>query len=197
MRPLVLASTSRYRRALLERLGVPFVAVAPHADETALPGETPAGTALRLAIAKARSVAPAHPRALIVGSDQVADCGGEPVGKPGTYERALAQLGRLSGRTVVFHTGLALLDAATGQCQSELIDVRSTFRVLSAVEIDAYLRREEPYDCAGAVRSEALGIVLFERIESDDPTALIGLPLIRLAAMLRSVGHPVLPVGTP
>jgi septum formation protein len=197
MRPLVLASTSRYRRALLERLGVPFVAVAPHADETALPGETPAATALRLAVAKARSVVPAHPHALIVGSDQVADCDGEPVGKPGTHERALAQLGRLSGRTVVFHTGLALLDAASGQCQSELIDVRSTFRALSAAEIDAYLRREQPYDCAGAVRSEALGIVLFERIESDDPTALIGLPLIRLAAMLRSVGYPVLPVGTP
>jgi septum formation protein len=193
----VLASTSRYRRMLLERLGVPFVAVSPETDEAALPGETPAATALRLAVAKARSVTRTHPDALIIGSDQVADCDGEPVGKPGNHERAVTQLGRLSGRTVVFHTGLALLDAPTGHCQSALVDVRSTFRVLTAAEIEAYLRREQPYDCAGAVRSEALGIALFERIDSDDPTALIGLPLIRLTTMLRAAGYPVLTIAIP
>jgi septum formation protein len=187
-RPLLLASTSRYRRELLERLGLPFTTAAPGTDESPLPGERPAATALRLAEAKARSVAPAHPGMLIIGSDQVADCGGEPVGKPGTHERAVAQLAQLSGRTVVFHTGLALLDTVSGRCQTALVDVRSTFRTLSAGEIDAYLRRERPYDCAGAVKSEALGIALFDRIESDDPTALIGLPLIRLAAMLREAG---------
>lgn len=192
IRPLVLASTSRYRRMLLERLGIPFLAVAPETDESALPGESPAATALRLAVAKARSVAPAHPQALVIGSDQVADCAGEPVGKPGTHDRAVAQLAQLSGCTVVFHTGLALLDASTGACQAELVDVRSTFRRLSSAEIETYLRRDQPYDCAGAVRSEALGIALFERIESDDPTALIGLPLIRLTAMLLAAGYPVL-----
>jgi septum formation protein len=191
-RPLVLASTSRYRRELLERLGVPFVAVAPQADERALAGEAPAATALRLAVAKARSVAPAHQNALIIGSDQVADCDGEPIGKPGTHDKAVAQLGRLSGRTVVFHTGLALLDATSGKCQSELVDVHSTYRRLSSAEIETYLRREQPYDCAGSVRSEALGIALFERIESDDPTALIGLPLIRLTTMLLAAAYPVL-----
>jgi 7-methyl-GTP pyrophosphatase len=190
-RRLVLASTSRYRRMLLERLGIPFVAAAPEIDEAPLAGETPAATAFRLAQAKARAVATAHSDALIIGSDQVADCGGRPIGKPGTRERAMAQLAELSGQTVVFHTALALLDAATGECQSALVDVRSTYRFLSAAEIDAYLRREEPYDCAGSVRSEGLGIALFESIESDDPTALIGLPLIRLARMLRAAGVPV------
>jgi septum formation protein len=191
-RRLVLASTSKYRRMLLERLGIPFLAVSPAVDESALPGEPTATTAFRLAEAKARSVADLHPDALIIGSDQVADCGGRPVGKPGTHERAVAQLAELSGQTVIFHTGLALLDAATGQCQTALVDVRSTFRVLAPAEIEAYLRRERPYDCAGSVRSEALGIALFERIESDDPTALIGLPLIRLTSMLRAAGVAVL-----
>lgn len=190
-RRLVLASTSRYRRMLLERLRVSFVAVAPGTDESPMPGETPAATAWRLAEAKARSVASAHPDALIIGSDQVADCGGRAVGKPGNHERAVAQLAELSGQTVVFHTGLALLDTATGQCQTALVDVRSTFRFLTAAEIESYLRQERPYDCAGSVRSEALGIALFERIESDDPTALIGLPLIRLTSMLRAAGFPV------
>jgi septum formation protein len=191
-RELVLASTSPYRRALLARLGLSFVAVAPSADEAPLPGERPAATALRLAEAKARSVAAEHPAALIIGSDQVADCGGELVGKPGTHERAVAQLTRQSGRTVVFHTGVALFDAATGECRTALVDVRSTFRTLAGVEIEAYLRREQPYDCAGSVKSEALGIALFERIDSDDPTALVGLPLIRLTGMLRAAGVPVL-----
>jgi septum formation protein len=191
-RRLVLASTSRYRRMLLERLGIAFATVAPTTDEAPLDGEAPAATAFRLAEAKARSVAPAYPDALIIGSDQVADCEGHPVGKPGTHERAVAQLRELSGQTVIFHTGLAVLDAATGACQTALVDVRSTFRWLSHAEIEAYLRREQPYDCAGSVRSEALGIALFESIHSDDPTALIGLPLIRLTTMLRAAGVPVL-----
>ena len=191
-RRIVLASTSRYRKTLLERLGIPFVTMAPGTDETALAGETPAATAWRLAEAKARSVANMYPEALIIGSDQVADCGGTPIGKPGNHESAVAQLTKLSGQTVIFRTGLTLLDATTGQCQTALVDVRSTFRFLSAAEIEAYLRREQPYDCAGSVRSEALGIVLFESIESDDPTALVGLPLIRLASMLRAAGVPLL-----
>jgi septum formation protein len=191
-RPLVLASTSRYRRALLERLGVPFTTVAPDLDESGLPGERPAETALRLSEAKARRVADMYSGALIIGSDQVADCDGRPIGKPGNHEAAFAMLTALSGRTVVFHTGLALLDTATGRCATAMVDVRSTFRRLGAEEIGAYLARERPYDCAGAVRSEGLGIALFEAIESDDPTALIGLPLIRLCGMLRDAGVPVL-----
>lgn len=187
-RRLVLASTSRYRRELLARLGLRFETASPRVDEEALPGEAPAATALRLSIEKARSVGADFPDALVIGSDQVADCDGEPVGKPGDHLRAVAQLARLSGRTVVFHTGVALLDTRSGECQSALVDVRSTFRTLSADEIEAYLVRERPYDCAGAVKSEALGITLFERIENDDPSALVGLPLIRLAAMLRNAG---------
>ena len=194
-RPLVLASTSRYRRQLLERLGLPFTVAAPGTDESALTGEKPAATALRLAEAKARAVAARHPDALVIGSDQVADCDGDAISKPGDHAAATAQLARLAGRTVVFHTGLALLDAATGQCQTALVDVRSTFRQLTAEEIEAYLSRERPYDCAGAVKSEALGIALFEAIASDDPTALIGLPLIRLTSMLRAAGVSVLLAG--
>ena len=191
-RRLVLASTSRYRRMLLERLGLPFEAVAPRVDETPLPGEAPAATAFRLAAAKARSVASGYRDALIIGSDQVADCQGQAIGKPGTHENAVAQLRALSGQTVVFHTGLALLDAASGACPTALIDVTSTYRHLTIEEIESYLRREKPYDCAGSVRSEALGIALFERIESDDPTALVGLPLIQLSRMLASAGVAVL-----
>ena len=187
-RRVVLASTSRYRRLLLERLGVPFVTVAPGVDEAALEGEAPSATAFRLAETKARKVAHLYPDALIIGSDQVADCAGAAIGKPGNHERAVAQLTALSGQTVIFRTGLALLDATTSQCQTALVDVRSTFRFLSTAEIETYLRREKPYDCAGSVRSEGLGIALFESIESDDPTALIGLPLIRLATMLRAAG---------
>ena len=194
-RRLVLASTSRYRRALLAQLGLPFEVAAPVADETPLAGEPPVATALRLAEAKARSVAALFPDALIIGSDQVADCDGRAVGKPRDHADAVAQLTMLSGKTVVFHTGLALCDAAEGRCQSAMIDVRSTFRDLAPAEIEAYLRRDQPYDCAASVKSDALGIVLFVRIESDDPTALVGLPLIRLAGMLRAAGLPIL--GTP
>jgi septum formation protein len=191
-RALVLGSTSRYRRALLERLGMPFVAVAPDVDENARPGETPAATALRLSEAKARAVAGRFDDALVIGSDQVADCDGRPIGKPGDRMRAFAQLRELSGRTVVFHTGVALVDTRSGRCGSALVDVTSTFRTLTDIEIATYLDREQPYDCAGSVRSEALGIVLFERIASDDPTALIGLPLIALTGLLRAEGVDVL-----
>jgi septum formation protein len=191
-RPLVLASTSRYRRALLDQLGLPFVVAAPAADETPLPGEAPAQTALRLAEAKARSVARDYPDALVIGSDQVADCDGRAVGKPADHADAVAQLTALSGKTVVFHTGLALLDAGSGDCQTAMVDVRSTFRDLTAAEIEAYLRRDQPYDCAASVKSDALGIALFVRIESDDPTALVGLPLIRLTDMLRAAGVAIL-----
>ena len=193
LRLLVLASTSRYRKMLLERLGLPFVSVAPGTDETPLAGEAPAAIAFRLAEAKARSAARDHPSALIIGSDQVAECSGRAIGKPETHEAAINQLTQLSGQTVIFHNGLCLLDAASGKCQTALVDVRSTFRFLSADDIEAYLERERPYDCTGSVRSEALGISLFESIESDDPTALIGLPLIRLTTMLRTVGVAVPP----
>ena len=193
--PIVLASTSRYRRELLTRLGVEFEVAAPGVDEAALPGEAPRATALRLALAKARAVAAARHDGLVIGSDQVAECDGEAVGKPGTHERACAQLARLSGRTVVFHTGVALVDAATGRARVECVDVASTYRTLSAAEIEHYLRREAPYDCAGSVRSEGLGIALFERIENDDPSALVGLPLIAVARMLREEGLDVLAGG--
>jgi len=191
-RRLVLASTSRYRSALLERLGVPFLVAPPGVDEIALPGEAPAQTALRLAEAKARAVAVRYPDALVIGSDQVADCAGVPVGKPGSRDAALAQLLMLSGKTVVFHTGVALVDAATGRCNATLVDVASTFRMLDAAEIGAYLDREAPFDCAGSVKSEGLGIALFEQIESSDPTALIGLPLIALCRLLRGEGVDIL-----
>lgn len=192
-RELVLASASPYRRALLERLGLPFVAVAPRADETPQANEPPARTALRLAEAKARAAAGQYPQALIIGSDQVAGCDGKAIGKPGNHARAVAMLDRLSGRTVIFHTGLALFDAASGECQTACVDVTSTFRTLSGAEIEAYLTHDRPYDCAGAVKAETLGIALFRTIESHDPTALIGLPLIRLVDMLIAAGVRVLP----
>ena len=190
--PIILASTSRYRRELLSRLGIAFEVAAPGVDETSGVGETPRDTALRLAAAKARAVAAGRAEGLVIGSDQVAECDGEPVGKPGSHERAVTQLERLSGRTVVFHTGVALVNAATGRVQVAMVDVASTYRPLSVDEIEHYLRRETPYDCAGSVRSEGLGIALFERIASDDPSALVGLPLITVARMLREEGVDVL-----
>jgi septum formation protein len=190
-RPLVLASTSRYRRMLLERLGCPFEATAPGVDETALPGEAPRATAIRLAEAKARAVAARQADALVIGSDQVADLDGRAVGKPVDHADAVAQLMAASGRTVVFHTGVALVDAASGRCQVRCVDVSSTFRTLTRADIDAYLAREQPYDCAGSVRSEGFGIALFEGIASDDPTALIGLPLITVVSLLRAEGFDV------
>ncbi|MEO8488114.1 MAG: Maf family nucleotide pyrophosphatase [Betaproteobacteria bacterium] len=192
MRPLVLASTSRYRAALLDRLGLRFGVDAPGVDETAHPGERAAAACVRLAEAKARAVAARHPDALVIGSDQIADCDGRHIGKPGTVERAREQLAALSGRTVVFHTGIALLDTTTGHCAVERVDVTSTFRALTRDAIDAYLAREAPLDCAASVKSERLGIALFEAIVSDDPTALEGLPLIATCRLLRAAGVDVL-----
>jgi septum formation protein len=188
MIPLVLGSTSRYRRELLARLRLPFEVAAPQVDETALPGEAPAALALRLALEKGRDVALRHPGAVVIGADQVCDLDGEPIGKPGTHERAVAQLLRLSGRTAVFQTALAVLRPGTGFERAMLAPVTVRFRALSEAEIERYLRLETPYDCAGSAKCETLGIALLEAIESDDPTALVGLPLIRTAALLREAG---------
>jgi len=187
-RPLVLGSTSRYRRELLQRLRQPFEVAAPDVDETPAPGEAPRALALRLALAKARAVAAQHPDAVVIGSDQVADLAGEPLGKPGTHERATAQLQRMRGHTVVFQTAVAVVCQATGFEQVDLAPVEVRFRDLSDTEIERYLRAEEPYDCAGSAKSEGLGISLLDAIVSDDPTALVGLPLIRTARMLRAAG---------
>jgi septum formation protein len=183
-----LGSTSRYRRELLERLSLPFEVAAPDVNETPLPGETPRDLALRLALAKARAVAQQHPGAVVIGSDQVADLAGEPLGKPGQHERAVQQLRQMSGQTVVFQTAVAVVCAATGFEQVELAPVEVRFRALSDEEIERYLRAEQPYDCAGSAKSEGLGIALLDAIHSDDPTALIGLPLIRTCRMLRAAG---------
>lgn len=185
---LVLGSTSRYRRELLERLRLPFEVCAPAVDETALPGEQPADLALRLALAKARAVAALHPGAVVIGADQVADLEGQAIGKPGSHQRAVEQLQRLSGRTAIFQTALAVVRADTGYERAELAPVRVRFRQLGVAEIERYLRLEQPYDCAGSAKCETLGIALLESIESDDPTALIGLPLIRTARLLRAAG---------
>jgi septum formation protein len=185
---LILASTSRYRRELLERLRLPFDVVAPGVDETPMAGEAPRALALRLSLAKAQAVAATHPHALVIGSDQVADLDGEPVGKPHTHDRALEQLRALRGRTVVFHSGLALVRREPAFSAADVVAVRVRMRDASDAELERYLRLEQPYDCAGSARSEALGIALVDAIESDDPTALIGLPLIRTCAFLRAAG---------
>ena len=187
-RPLVLGSTSRYRRELLERLNLPFEIAAPDVDETPLPGEAPRDLALRLALAKARAVAQQHPGAVVIGSDQVADLAGEPLGKPGQHERAVQPLRQMRGQTVVFQTALAVVCTATGFEQADIAPVEVKFRDLSDEEIERYLRAEQPYDCAGSAKSEGLGIALLDAIHSDDPTALIGLPLIRTCRMLRAAG---------
>lgn len=186
--PLILGSTSRYRRELLQRLRLPFDTVAPQVDETPLPGEAPAALALRLALAKAQAVAALHPQAVVIGSDQVADLEGSPIGKPGTHARATEQLQRMRGREVVFQTAVAVVRADIGFARALLAPVRVRFRELSDAEIERYLRLEEPYDCAGSAKSETLGIALLSAIESDDPTALVGLPLIRTCALLREAG---------
>jgi septum formation protein len=193
---LVLASSSAYRRELLGRLHLPFEAVAPDIDETPRPGEIPEATALRLAREKAAAVARLHPGALVIGSDQVATLDGVQIGKPGDHARALAQLQMMRGRRVVFHTALCLWDGrlpgmeAAAAAQVENVQVFVTFRDLPDAELDAYLRIEQPYDCAGSAKNEGLGIALLERIESSDPTALTGLPLIALTGMLRRAGMP-------
>lgn len=189
---VVLGSTSPYRRELLSRLRLRFEVAAPEVDETALPGEAPAALARRLALAKARAVAARYPDAAVIGSDQVADLDGEALGKPGCHDRAVEQLRRMRGRTVIFHTALAVVCAARGFEQADLAPVRVTFRSYGDDEIEAYLRAEQPYDCAGSARSEGLGIALLEAIDSDDPSALVGLPLIRTARMLRAAGVKIL-----
>jgi septum formation protein len=189
---LILASSSAYRRELLGRLRLPFEAIAPQIDEAPLPGEAPEATALRLARAKAQAIALQHPGALVIGSDQVATLDGEQIGKPGDHARALAQLQTMRGREVVFHTALCLWDGRVADpaaaCQLENVRVFVRFRDLPDAELDAYLRIEQPYDCAGSAKNEGLGIALLERIESNDPTALTGLPLITLTGMLRHAG---------
>jgi septum formation protein len=187
---LILASSSAYRRELLGRLRLPFEAIAPHIDETPLPGEAPEATALRLARAKAEAIALLHPGALVIGSDQVATLDGAQIGKPGDHARALAQLQTMRGREVVFHTALCLWDGRDGSAQVENVQVFVCFRDLPDAELDAYLRIEQPYDCAGSAKNEGLGIALLERIDSSDPTALTGLPLIALSGMLRRAGVP-------
>ena len=187
-RRLILGSTSRYRRELLGRLGLPFEVVAPEVDESPHPGELPAALARRLAWAKAMAVARKHPDAVVIGSDQVADLEGVPLGKPGNHAGAVGQLRRMRGRTVVFQTALAVVCLDAGFNAQDLAPVRVRFRDLGDEEIERYLRLEQPYDCAGSARSEGLGIALLEAIDSDDPTALVGLPLIRTCRMLRAAG---------
>lgn len=187
-RKLILGSSSKYRKALLDRLSIPYTVQAPDVDETPLPGEAPQALAQRLALAKARAIAQLHPESIVIGSDQVADLHGEPLGKPGNHERAVAQLRRMRGQTVIFQTALAVVCEETGFCQTDLAAVRVRFRDLNDAEIENYLHAEQPYDCAGSAKSEGLGIALLEAIDNDDPTALVGLPLIRTCRMLRAAG---------
>ncbi len=190
--PLILASTSPYRRSLLERLGLEFSVCSPDVDETPRAGESPMDLVRRLAEAKARAGAAQAGRALVIGSDQVAVVGDEVLGKPGSAERACAQLARLSGQRVVFLTGLCLFNSAEDRTQLEVVSFSVVFRHLSSTQIQDYVWREQPFNCAGSFKSEGLGIALFERMEGDDPTALIGLPLIRLVGMLEAEGLAVL-----
>jgi len=185
---LILASTSRYRRELLSRLRLHFEVLAPEVDETARPGESPQALAERLALAKARAIAARRPEAVVIGSDQVADLDGQALGKPLTHERAVAQLRRLRGHKVLFHTAVAVVCESSGFEQAALCSVAVRFRELNDDEIEFYLRTEQPYDCAGSAKCETLGIALISAIESDDPTALIGLPLIRTSELLRRAG---------
>lgn len=191
-RSLILGSTSPYRRELLSRLRIPFSVQSPEVDETPLEGERPMQLAQRLALAKAKAVAERNPKAVVIGSDQVADLNGMSLGKPGNFERAMAQLRQMSGQTVVFQTALAVVCLDSGFEQADLASVRVQFRVLSDAEIEVYLQREKPYDCAGSAKSEGLGIALLESIANDDPTALIGLPLIRTGNLLRAAGIKIL-----
>ena len=185
---LILASTSRYRRELLERLRIPFRALSPATDETPLRGETPSALAERLALAKARALGARFPDAVVIGADQVADVDGVAIGKPGDHARAVEQLRAMSGRTIVFQTALAVVREASGFAEVRRVPVPVRFRTLDDAEIEFYLRTEQPYDCAGSAKCETLGIALLEAIESDDPTALIGLPLITTCALLRAAG---------
>lgn len=192
MTQLVLASTSRYRRDLLSRLHIPFEIVSPNVDETPLPNETPSATALRLSVLKAQAAADQFPNALIIGSDQVLMLDSEQLGKPGNHENAFAQLKKMQGKAMVFHTALTLLNSKTGKTQTRDVPTVVHIRNLSDAQIEAYLNKEQPYDCAGSARSESLGIALMERMDSPDPTALIGLPLMALTEMLMNEGVDVL-----
>jgi septum formation protein len=187
-RTLILGSTSRYRKELLSRLQIPFETAAPDVDETPHIDESPKDLALRLALAKARAVALKNPEAIVIGSDQVADLEGTPLGKPGNHTNAILQLQRMRGKTVIFQTALSVVCIATGYERTDLAEVKVKFRDLSDAEIETYLRAEEPYDCAGSAKSEGLGIALLDSIDNDDPSALIGLPLIRTCQMLREAG---------
>jgi septum formation protein len=191
-RRIVLASTSRYRRALLERLGMPFECADPQANEAPLPEEAPAATALRLAEAKARAVALRFPDALVIGSDQVASCEGTRLDKPGNHANAVRQLTAVSGRTASFDTAVVVIDTKTGKQGARVVGCRVTFRPLTSAQIETYLRVEQPYDCAGSAKAEGLGITLIARIDTEDPTSLIGLPLIALTELLAGAGAAVL-----
>ncbi len=188
IREIVLASSSSYRKALIARLGLDCRSLAPDIDESPLAQESPIETATRLAQAKALKIATAEPAALIIGSDQVALLGDDVLGKPGTHARASQQLRAMSGQTVLFHTALCLLDAASGDLQVTSVPTQVRFRELDDAQIERYLKRDQPYDCAGSAKIEALGIALVEQVESDDPTALIGLPLIALVSMFKRAG---------
>ena len=191
-RELVLASTSRYRRELLARLGIDFKSAAPRCEEAPFPGEAPAATALRLSMEKAKSLEKEYPEALIIGSDQVASCGGERLGKPGSHDNAVRQLRSLSGKLAYFHTAVSLFDGRSKDIQSRVVLCKVTFRALDERSIESYLRREQPYDCTASAKAEGLGIALVERIDTEDPTSLVGLPLIALTQMLERAGLPVL-----
>jgi septum formation protein len=187
-RTLILGSSSRYRKELLSRLNIPFAVAAPEVDETPRLNETPRDLALRLALAKARAVASKYPEAVVIGSDQVADLEGQALGKPGNHANAVKQLQRMRGKTVIFQTALSVICLATGFEQTDLATVKVRFRDLTDAEIESYLQAEEPYDCAGSAKSEGLGIALLAAIDNDDPTALVGLPLIRTCHMLSAAG---------
>ena len=196
-RQLILGSTSPYRRELLARLRIPFEVASPDVDESPQPGERPHDLACRLALAKAQAVAEKFPSAVVIGSDQVADLDGQPLGKPGNHERAVAQLRQMRGQLVVFQTAVAVVCRDSGFAQVDLAAVRVKFLDLSDAQIESYLRAETPYDCAGSAKSEGLGIALLAAIENDDPTALVGLPLIRTCRLLRAAGIDLLSSGGP
>lgn len=185
---LILGSTSVYRRELLQRLKIPFRVEAPDIDETPLENETPQQLVERLAVEKARSVADKNPGSLVIGSDQVAVHGGKIVGKPNTHDRAMQQLREANGQEIMLYTGLSLVNSDTGEAQTEVIPFQVVFRNLSEQQLESYLHKEQPYHCAGSVKSEGLGIALLERFEGEDPNTLIGLPLIRLIRMLEYFG---------
>ncbi len=191
-RRLILGSTSPYRRELMQRLAIPFETAAPDIDETRYDGESARDMVLRLSLQKAQAVAAQYPDALIIGSDQCAVLHEQVIGKPGNHENAVQQLQNSSGKTVAFLTGLCLYDSRDGSYQLDVVPFAVDFRELNAAEIDAYLRKDQPYNCAGSFRSESLGITLFKRMHGDDPTALMGLPLIRLSQMLKQAGMDLL-----